>query len=102
MKNAKVLICSCSTLSWCAALLSDTIFMVYFPNYTSRDIHTTFKKPINNTILYDFIKCNLVDLTKFLNNNNVNDNEIIININKEDIYLSFFPSSTTLSSSRLD
>ncbi len=86
MCNSKVLICSCSTLSWCAALLSETIFMVYFPNYTSRDIHTTFKKPINNTILYDFIKCNLVDLTKFLNNNNVNDNEIIININKEDIY----------------
>ena len=88
MCNAKVLICSYSTLSWCAALLSESIFMVYFPNYISTNIHTTFKKPINNTILYDYIKCNLADLTRILNNKDTKENigENTKENTKEDIY----------------
>ena len=58
MKNAKILVCSCSTLSWCASFLSETIETCYFPNYNNPDrIWETFKKPIDNTILYDFEKC---------------------------------------------
>jgi len=54
MKNAKKLICSNSTLSWCAALLSDTINTCYMPDYKIRNdrSHQTFKFPIQNTILY--------------------------------------------------
>ena len=59
MKNAKVLVCSCSTLSWVASFLSDTVVKVYMPNYNNPDriIHETFKNPIDNTILYDFESC---------------------------------------------
>jgi len=64
MKNAKILVCSCSTLSWIAAFLSDKVTTVYFPNYKNRQIHETFKKPIENTILYDFTKCSQNDLEK--------------------------------------
>jgi len=56
MQNAKVLICSCSTLSWCASLFSETLETVYFPNYTN-SIHQTFKFPIKNTILYEYQSC---------------------------------------------
>ena len=60
MKNAKILCCSCSTLSWIAAFFSETVELVYFPNYNySNDErqHERFKKPIENTVLYDFEKC---------------------------------------------
>lgn len=55
MKNAKKIICSNSTISWCAALLSDNIEICYMPDYKIRDdrTHQTFKYPIKNTILYD-------------------------------------------------
>uniref|UniRef100_A0A6C0J7F2 Uncharacterized protein n=1 Tax=viral metagenome TaxID=1070528 RepID=A0A6C0J7F2_9ZZZZ len=54
MKMATTLICSTSTLSWSAALLSSTISTCYFPNYIKkRDHESTFIKPIDNTILYD-------------------------------------------------
>ena len=56
MQNAKILICSCSTLSWCASLFSETLETVYFPNY-SNAIHQTFKSPIKNTILYEYQSC---------------------------------------------
>jgi FkbM family methyltransferase len=79
MCNAKVLVCSCSTLSWCAALLSESVILVYFPNYYTPNLHTTFKKPIDNTILYNITKCNSNDLSNFLSNN-----EQIIT--KQDIY----------------
>ena len=52
MKNAKKLICSNSTLSWCAAFLSDTIEICYMPDYRNDRIHQTLKYPIKNTILY--------------------------------------------------
>ena len=70
MKNAKILICSCSTLSWTAAFLSDTVETVYFPN---RDNHRqswwiweTFKNPIDNTIIYNFDTCSLEKLNEIL------------------------------------
>lgn len=53
MKEAKILICSKSTLSWCAAFFSDNIQICYFPEYNIDQPHTmTCKNPINNTILY--------------------------------------------------
>lgn len=53
MKEAKILICSKSTLSWCAAFFSDNIETCYFPDYNLEqpDIMTC-KSPIDNTILY--------------------------------------------------
>jgi hypothetical protein len=58
MRNSKILVCSCSTLSWAASFLSESLEKVYMPNYNNPDrIHETFKQPIQNTILYDFEKC---------------------------------------------
>ena len=53
MKEAEYLICSKSTLSWCAAYFSDKINTCYFPDYAV-DQHDTMtcKRPIDNTILY--------------------------------------------------
>jgi hypothetical protein len=67
MKNAKILVCSCSTLSWIAGFLSTRVNTVYFPNYPNRQVHETFKNPIENTILYEFTKCSLNQLEEFLN-----------------------------------
>jgi len=90
MKNAKILICSCSTLSWIAAFLSDRIQLVYFPDYYNNRNHETFKKPIDNTILYSFNKCSKNDLESFLNNkteifNNKLDIYCAVNSKKEPI-----------------
>lgn len=54
MKNAKVLICCMSTLSWCAAYLSKEIETCYMPKYNFEGTgrKTSFKKPIENTIFY--------------------------------------------------
>ena len=55
LKNAKVLVCSNSTLSWSASLFSDKLELCYIPNYSFYKIEnriTNFKKPIDNTILY--------------------------------------------------
>lgn len=54
MKEAKKLICSNSTISWCAALLSDNIEICYMPDYEikANRSHQTLKYPIKNTILY--------------------------------------------------
>lgn len=51
MKKAKLLICSLSTLSWCAALLSEDIEKCYFPNYNITD-NSSFNRPIDNTFYY--------------------------------------------------
>ena len=68
MRNAKILICSCSTLSWAASFLSNVLEKLYMPNYNNSDrIHETFKYPISNTVLYDFEKCsneNLLEIFK--------------------------------------
>ena len=66
MKNAKVLICSSSTLSWCASFMSNTIETLYFPN-KNKESHETFCKPIENTIYYDIIKCTKQELEKLFN-----------------------------------
>lgn len=61
MKGARILMCSLSTLSWCAALLSENVETVYLPkNRTSG--HQTFLKPIENTIIYDNVFCDKNDL----------------------------------------
>ena len=51
MKEAKLLICSKSTLSWCAAFFSDKINKCYVPDYEISYVRT-FKYPIDNTELY--------------------------------------------------
>ena len=51
MKNAKILVCSCSTLSWAAALLSTVIEKAFDPNYKQvHGPHQTFKKPIEKVL----------------------------------------------------
>ena len=66
MKNAKILVCSMSTLSWTASFLSNTLEELYFPDYQNPQIHETFKKPIENTILYEFTKCTVSELEQIL------------------------------------
>ena len=65
MKNAKILCCSFSTLSWCAAFFSEAE-LVYFPNYNNGRLHETFKKPIENTILYEASRCSFEELTSII------------------------------------
>lgn len=64
MKNAEILICSYSTLSWCAAFFSDSNKYVYIPNYKT-SLHQSFKT-INNTILYDCEFCSIEKLNSIL------------------------------------
>ena len=54
MKNTKKLICSNSTICWCAAFLSGNLTTCYMPDYKIRNdrSHQTFKFPIQNTFLY--------------------------------------------------
>ena len=56
MKNAEILVCSLSTLSWCAALLSENLKTCYIPDWNHKTPsigkHTKFRKPIENTIFY--------------------------------------------------
>ena len=68
MKNAKTLVCSMSTLSWCASLFSNNDQIVYFPDYNIDilRIHETFKNPKDNTIHYPFTKIHGDDLNRFL------------------------------------
>lgn len=51
MKEAELLICSKSTLSWCAAFFSDKIQKCYLPDYIET-ANSTCKYPIDNTELY--------------------------------------------------
>ena len=56
IKNCKTLVCSISTLSWCAALLSSTITKCYMPRLytkTTAPDHCTCYYPINNTELFE-------------------------------------------------
>lgn len=56
MKNADILICSMSTFSWCSAYFSNKLQTCYMPNYNFYNLFEEkayFKKPIDNTILYD-------------------------------------------------
>ncbi len=51
MKEAELLICSKSTLSWCAAFFSDKTQKCYLPDYIET-VNSTCKYPIDNTELY--------------------------------------------------
>jgi hypothetical protein len=66
MKNAKTLVCSCSTISWAAAFFSDTVQRVYMPNYPANRPHETFRKPIENTLAYNYKTCSKHELEEFL------------------------------------
>lgn len=59
MKKSEILICSYSSLSWCAAFLSNTIKCVYIPNY-KESLHQSFKT-LPNSKLYD---CDFCDIKK--------------------------------------
>lgn len=62
MKNTQnILVCSLSSLSWAAALLSETVKLVYLPKNRSCS-HQTFLYSNHNTILYDNIFCEKKDL----------------------------------------
>jgi hypothetical protein len=52
MKEAEILICSKSTLSWCAAFFSNKIKQCYCPDYNIQPGIMTCKQPIDNTIIY--------------------------------------------------
>ena len=63
MKEASVLVCSCSTLSWAAAILSYSVQKVYMPDYKNvRGSHQTCKRPSLNTELYEMKTCNIDEL----------------------------------------
>jgi hypothetical protein len=66
MKNAKTLVCSTSTISWAAAFFSDTVQRVYMPNYPAKRPHETFRKPIENTLAYEYKTCSKRELEEFL------------------------------------
>lgn len=51
MKEAEILICSNSTLSWCASFFSDKIKKCYMPKYEISQ-NSTCEYPIDNTELY--------------------------------------------------
>ena len=51
MKEADILICSKSTLSWCAAFFSNVIQKCYFPEYNTTN-NSSCKYPIDNTEFY--------------------------------------------------
>ena len=55
MSNCKVLVCSVSTLSWCAAFFSKTIEKCYMPKHTKAitNSYCDCYYPIDNTELYD-------------------------------------------------
>jgi hypothetical protein len=62
MRTSKILVCSNSTMSWVAALLSITLEKVYVPKNINKEIHESFEYPIDNTILYDYNKIKYVDI----------------------------------------
>jgi hypothetical protein len=66
MRNAKILVCSCSTFSWVASFMANDNQILYFPNYLSRYVHETYKKPHNRVTYYDFETCTESELNYIL------------------------------------
>jgi len=64
MSNAKILVCSHSTISWCAALLSDKIEKVFIPDKVMHS-HQSFSAPTDNTVLYPNRVCGEDELRAF-------------------------------------
>jgi len=54
MRTSSVLVCSTSTLSWAAALLSTVNPKVYMPRNNGKESHSTFQYPNDNTEIYDY------------------------------------------------
>ena len=55
MKNAKILVCSMSTLCWCAGFLSNKVELCYMPKYNfyQKDRKLFFKNICDNVIFYN-------------------------------------------------
>lgn len=85
MKNANILICSCSTISWAASFLSPNLTKLFIPNYDHGRIHETFKRPIENTILYETKNCTKEELEQFLSPTIKSDPYCSVNCKKEPI-----------------
>ena len=68
MRNARTLICSCSTLSWIASFMGCENQQVCFPNYLKRYNHETFRRPHEKVTQYDFSRCTRNELFTFLKN----------------------------------
>lgn len=68
MRNARTLVCSCSTFSWVASFMGCENQLVYFPNYHSRWNHEKFRKPHDMIIYYEFKRCSEIDLWNKLGN----------------------------------
>jgi len=69
IKNAKILVCSRSTMCWAAAFFSNMLETVYFPNYTATShLHETFKTPIPNTIPYDVLLTTEHEINYYVDN----------------------------------
>ncbi len=67
MRESSILVCSCSTLSWVAAMLSNSLLKVYMPDYKFvHGPHQTFKQPHINTELYEMNTCNIQELKSIL------------------------------------
>ena len=67
MRTSTILVCSCSTLSWAAALLSNSIEKIYMPDYMQiNGLHQTCKRPVQNTELYDVSLCSSGELLDIL------------------------------------
>lgn len=67
MRESTVLVCSSSTLSWIAAILSNSLHKVYMPNYKNvNGSHQTCKHPHLNTELYEINTCNINELNRIL------------------------------------
>jgi hypothetical protein len=71
MKGARVLVCSLSTLSWCAAIMSRRLEKVYIPKNKTSD-NQTFCSPIENSVLYENKMCGELDLREFFGIPNTN------------------------------
>ena len=69
LRNAKKLVCSCSTLSWIASMFSnDPNQFIYFPNYKSRWNHEQFRKPHDRIKYYDIKRSYQTELWEILKN----------------------------------
>ena len=66
MRNAKTLVCSCSTFSWVASFMGCENQIVYFPNYQSRWNHEKYRKPHDRMVYYEFKRCSEIDLWNIL------------------------------------
>jgi hypothetical protein len=68
MRNAKILVCSCSTFSWIASFMGNENQLLYFPNYPNRYNFETYKKPHDRVTYYNFEKCTEAQLINILRN----------------------------------